>query len=97
MAVFSFRAECPHDINLFAENLTAKQIQFTIRAKDLPLASPRGPRWMGDCAAEVTVDLTLEEMRTLMREQIDTHVMIQSLRELPLDQNSLDRDHTVDF
>jgi hypothetical protein len=97
MTVFSFRAECPHDINRFAETLTAKHIQFTIQARDLPLDFPKGPRWMGDCAAELTTDLTIGEVRQLMNEQHDAHVMIQSLRDLPLDQNSLDRDRTVDF
>lgn len=95
MKTFSFRAECEHDIAEFRKTLERHGIVAELREEKLLIEFHRGPDWMGDMKVELKTEATLEDLRAAMRDQIDTHVMIQSLRELPLSENDLDRDHSI--
>lgn len=86
--VFSFRAECHYDITTFRSIMAESGFRFHMREEPLTL---------GEYAAELRTDLTLDEIRNIMRTQEDSHVMIQTLRELPLDQNGLERDRSVEW
>lgn len=97
MAVFSFRAECEHDMATFANALRAKGIAFEMDVSNLPLMVRGELRESPDMKAELKADMTLREVRLAMAEQEDAHVMIQSLRELPLSENHLGRDNSINW
>jgi uncharacterized protein YajQ (UPF0234 family) len=86
MKTFSFRAECPPDIEEFRK--TVKALKLAIEIREVPLM-------LGESSAELKTDVTLEQIRDTMRRQDDSHVMIQTLRELPLEENSLERNYDV--
>jgi hypothetical protein len=91
MKVFSFRAEWTIDIAEFRALLKRRgysSSSYECTEVLLP---------MGESGAELTIDLSLEQLRSLMRQQQGSHVMIQTLREVPLNENSLVRDHTIPF
>jgi len=86
MPVFSFRAECRLDVDKFTRTVDQSGIASTVRihpdADGLP-----------DVDVEAEFDATLEQLRAILRVQSDSHVIIQTLRELPLVSNSLERDY----
>ena len=86
MKVFSFRAECPGDIAQFRELIQQKALVLNLRQKLLSF---------GEVAVELETMHSLEELRDVMRARNDFHVMLQTLRELPLVENKLDRDPSV--
>lgn len=85
MPVFSFRAECRFDVDKFTHAIDqsgfASQVRIHPDADGFP-----------DVEVEAEFGATPEQLRAILREQSDSHVMIQRLRELPLVSNSLDRD-----
>lgn len=90
---FSFRAECQYNIDALRQNLVFERRVFTLDAVPLPLCGEGGTTIaVPDMAATLVIDMPLENLRNIMRLQEDSHVMVQSLRECPLDQNSLERD-----
>jgi hypothetical protein len=95
MPIYSFRAECRHDVDEFSKTLQGVDPSASFEVKPLLLDSPKGPADVGEVQVEFTTQLSLEMLRVIMRRQIDTHVMIQSMRALPLGQNDLDRDHSI--
>lgn len=93
--VFSCRAECADDINKFAKTLFDKGIIALVEQRTLWLSTPNGPYFAGEMKAQFTLDMELEQLRDLMREQEDAHVMYQSLRELDWNTNKFERDHDL--
>lgn len=90
---FSFRAECQYDIDALRHNLIFERRVFTLDAEPMMLQSRGGPPMaIPDMKATLVIDMSLEQLRNFMRLQEDSHVMVQSLRECPLAQNSLERD-----
>lgn len=87
MPTYSCRAECEHDVGVFVEHLD-----------DLK-CTPKKVIYLGmtEWAIEFDTELTIEEIRNILGAEIDTHVMIQTLRPIPLSQNKLDRDHSVSW
>jgi hypothetical protein len=85
MRTFSFRAECQVDVDALRAlvALAAENGQWTV------LPDPRG---LPDVAVEVLSTITIERLLDLMREVEDGHVMLQTLRPVPLAENSLERD-----
>ena len=83
--VFSFRAECSQDIEVFQALLSGHGVAFKVStypdANGLP-----------DVAVEIKADAPLVRLRELLRQVVDGHVMLQTLRQLPLAQNTLERD-----
>jgi hypothetical protein len=87
MAVFSFRAECDHDVQLFVQNLTAKHLTFKIDVRADPLDLGGKLCWMGDMCANLSIDKSIDELRTIMEEQEDSHVMTRTLLEGSIEEN----------
>lgn len=91
VSLFSFRAECPNDIRDFLN-------AFTQNKPDAVLIVTNGVRDAGfpDCMFELVTDVDLETVRDIMRLVQDGHVMVQSLRQLPMSENSMKRDTGFD-
>lgn len=88
MATFSFRAECSDDANNFQQacqnaNLPVN-LQVTRRDQRIP-----------DVDIEFEAGTPIEALRDVMREIPDGHVMLETLRECPLAENSLERDTNI--
>lgn len=88
MAIFSFRAETRYDANAF---FTSSVPELTISpTKVIPVGLAI------DVKVEFESNGTLEQLREILRKIIDGHVMLETLREVPLDKNSLERDRTIE-
>jgi hypothetical protein len=66
---FRFRAECEHDVNELRRLLGVNQNKFTI------MNTPPFP----DVEVELVIALSLEELRDVMRQVDDGHVMVQTV------------------
>ena len=93
--VYSFRTEYPVDINLFAKTLFEKGHVVLIERLPLWLMGSDGPFFAGEEKVQLTTYLPLEEIQKLMDQQIDAHIMRQTLRELSWNENKFDRDFNV--
>lgn len=92
--LFSFRAECAYDIETLRCRLLADRRVFIMDIFPMPLRGPAGEKIdVPDCGAEITIDMTLQELRDFMYLQQDTHVMTQTLRQCPRSKNSFERDY----
>lgn len=88
MNIFSFRAECFHDVQLFLDATTKNGTTTATIVKP-------DNNGFADHEIEFQSMLPLEELREVMRSIADGHVMVQTLRQCPLSENSLERDKTV--
>jgi hypothetical protein len=96
VAVFSFRAECQHDVTEFQKTLRNLNHVFQLTTHPLLLDIRNGKTLdIGELKVELEIDLTLIQVREIMFQQIDTHVMVESLRAVPLAENDLSRDRGV--
>lgn len=84
VTVVSFRAECSHDIHAFEGELNELDIKFT------RTEYREGPRWP-DVDVEYTVLASLEHVKAVTSELVDSHVMTETMRECPLSENPLTR------
>lgn len=86
--VFSMRAECSVDFNRFME--LAKQnglvVEHTVRPD---------PDGFPDVEIEFASDSTLANIADVIRQVPDGHTMLQTLRPVPLADNSLERDYDI--
>lgn len=85
-SIFSFRAECSVDVRRFLAGLT--EVGIETEASQSPVSGLSGP----DVAVELQATTTLEELRIVARRVEDAHVIVQTLRAVPLAENSLERD-----
>lgn len=93
---FSFRAEWRGDTIAFRQLLAQRGHAFSFKEMPHLLQVRTGkPIDVGEPKVEIQADLTLEQMRDLMREIPDSHIMLESMRELPLDKNPLSRDPSI--
>lgn len=83
MTIYSFRAECPADVDLFEQQCMAAGLGAAVRRVPDPV--------FPDIDVEMVVDAPIEILRNLFRRVLDGHVMIQTLRACPLSENSLER------
>jgi len=83
--VFSFRAECQRDVHAL-ESMLSERTVCTIVPDSMGLP---------DCDVEIRADITLGALMKLIRTIPDGHIMLQTVRAIPLLQNSLDRDFDV--
>ncbi len=83
----SFRAECEHDVRLLFEAILAEGFMLK-RSIDRSQMFP-------DVRVEITTSANLEEIMAIMRTIPDSHVMMQTLRAVPLNENSLEREFPV--
>lgn len=97
MNTFSFRAECTPDVERFCKriSLLAPPI-FKVSTTRLTISVNGEERATGEVAVEVETTLDLECLRDTMRQVVDGHVMLQTLRELPLAKNQLERDYDLE-
>lgn len=89
---FSFRAECSYDVDALRHNLIAARKVFTLDIKPNPLVINGELVSVPDVVATLVIDMSLDDLRRFMNTQQDAHVMVQTVRECPLEQNSLERD-----
>ncbi len=87
MDIYSCRAECEHDVGVFIEHLD------DLKCEPLQVNYLGMTEW----AIEFKSSLPIEQIRKVLATENDTHVMIQTLRALPLDKNNLSRDRNVDW
>ncbi|HCF9660107.1 TPA: hypothetical protein NI776_001834 [Pseudomonas aeruginosa] len=87
---FSFRAEGENDVVLFLAAVEAHR--FTVQGSGTVLPDADG---LPDVDVEIQTSATLEQLQDVLRTLEDSHVMLQTLRQLPLDINSLERDYDL--
>lgn len=88
LRTFSARAECSHD---FIQLLQAPHWFKAVTYKPL-FRSFNAP----DITLEFQTNATLEQLREALRKIDDSHVLMQTLRQCPLEDNSLDRDFDIE-
>ncbi|NNM56499.1 hypothetical protein [Acidocella sp.] len=87
-AIFSFRAECRQDVSEFERRCHIAGLQ--------PLLTIHKVENYPDVHIEMRTVASIEKLKTIMRRVIDSHVMIETLRECPLAENSLEREYECD-
>jgi len=90
MPIYSFRAECQADVDRLQVQLDNVTTQYKLDV------FPHGEGFP-DVKVELTADLEQHEIESMMAGIVDSHVMYQSLRPIPLARNSLDRDYSRDW
>lgn len=88
MAFFSFRAECLHDVEAFERECVLAKITTSMQKR-------RHDEYP-DVDVEVEAPVHIEVLRHVMRNVVDGHVMLQTLRECRLKDNSLERDYDLE-
>ena len=81
--IFSFRAECEHDIRLLFEAMMQQgyRLKRTVKRGIMP-----------DVSVEIRTSATQQEVIELLSQIPDSHVMIQTLRPVLMKDNSMERD-----
>lgn len=86
---FSFRAECLFDVGRFIVAVVEKGVQGSL--VDFRCNAVEH----GEVVGEFKSTMSLEELRDALRELEDSHVMLQTLRQCPLAENSQERDYDL--
>lgn len=94
MKTYSFRAECLMDIERFQRRCRAS-FPHVLKMRKIRLKHEDG-RESGEIAVELHTPLGLDYLRGIMRQVVDGHVMLQTLRPIPLAENKLERDFTIE-
>lgn len=87
LATYSFRAECQADIDAFEKQCGEAGLVVNVQRFPDPV--------FPDVDAEMKAEAPIETLREHLRQVIDGHVMLQTLRACPLNQNSLERDYKL--
>jgi nitrogen regulatory protein PII-like uncharacterized protein len=87
MPLYSFRTECQSDIDSLTELLRLRGISHFLRVVPDAIVPDR--------YMQMESDADIEQIRDAMREVVDGHVMLQTLRPCALAQNSLSRDYDL--
>ncbi len=87
MPPYSFRTECQSDIDRFTELLRVRGILHFLRVVPDTIVPDR--------YVQMESDADIEQIRDAMREVVDGHVMLQTLRPGVLADNSLERDYDL--
>jgi hypothetical protein len=87
MQVYSFRAECPADVEAFQASAAKANIPVVVTH----LVVERDA--FNDTEVEFKSTATLEAIRDAMREIVDGHAMLETVRAVPLSENSLEREY----
>lgn len=91
--VFSFRAECRNDVGVFLRSLMASGV--SVSNADIR-ASTNGNITFPDVFVEIaTSEASVEQLILAARQVEDLHVIEQTLRPVPLADNSLERDPSI--
>ncbi|HGM8087240.1 TPA: hypothetical protein ACKP9S_003611 [Pseudomonas aeruginosa] len=89
LPTFSFRAECEQDAVEFLAAVEGNG--FSVQGTVIPDVTG-----LPDFDVEVRTDANLEQLREVVRTIPDGHVMLQTLRQVPLAGNSLERDYGLE-
>ncbi len=89
MTIFSFRAECPDDLEKLYEAFRGSNLIYQFYSN-----KPQDEEFP-DVRVELETSASLEVIREIMRKVVDGHVMLQTLRECPLSENTLERDYEL--
>lgn len=93
MNIFSFRAECPYDALRFLTNVSEYAVENSLQ---LPgLINFKQDMGYPDVSVEFGCGVSLDNLRTVGRDIEDCHVLVQTLRQVPLDKNNLERDWSL--
>ena len=87
LSVYSFRAELSQDVDKFLYALSQRNIFFKY--------SKQGSSHLPDICVELHTSATIEDLRDVLRTVKDSHVMLETLRALPLSENNLERDISI--
>lgn len=87
MNTFSFRAECRGDVNSFLQKSQDSGIKIIVTK------TVKDTNGFPDMEIEFESEAKLEDLIEAMRKVQDGHVMYQTLRQVPLEQNSLQRNY----
>lgn len=82
--IYSFRAECMHDVKLFLANSNAKTQINALKIIPDQRSSP-------DVKVEIESNASLAQLLALLDNQEDSHVIYETLRPVPLAENPLTR------
>ena len=85
---YKFRAECSHDALTFRDNTIGLTENFTIIPQDIE-GSP-----IPDVDVEFDSEMSLDEIIDEMREVIDGHVMLQTVK--PIEEYTGERDYDLE-
>lgn len=88
LTTFSFRAECDGDAVPFLA--TAEALGHTVHS-----TVHSDTDGFPDVDVEIQTSASLEQLQEVLRGMEDAHVMLQTLRQLPLETNSLERDYDL--
>lgn len=88
MAHFSFRAECPSDVERLKNECNSAGITVSLSVHPYPD--------FPDVDVELESSSSLGILRDQMSKVVDGHVMVQTLRECRLKDNSLERDYKLE-
>lgn len=94
MNIFSFKTELDQDVDTFKAALKPVDPDAVVHTEEFRIGPDRG--WCGEWGMEITTRLDLEQMREVIRHIPDGHVMLQTLLEVPLKQNPLERDFSAE-
>lgn len=92
-AHYSFRAEGVGDVVNYCHTL--HHLAMERREHFGALQIKTDTEGFHECRVEFRSTLGMETLRDVLRKQIDSHVMLETLRPVPLAENSLDRDSSV--
>lgn len=87
MNTFSFRAECQVDVDCFLQKSSDSNIKITVTK------TVKDKDGFPDVEIEFESEAKLEDLIKVMRGVQDGHVMYQTLRQVPLEQNNLHRNY----
>ena len=88
LQTFSFRAECLVDVQAFNKLLSSRGFISELKTEADDAGLP-------DVEVEMKAGATLGQLRELLRHVVDGHVILQTLRPVPLSENSLERDYDL--
>lgn len=87
LLVYSFRAKSSQDVGKFLYALSQRNIFFKY--------SKQGSSNLPDVYVELRTSATIEDLRDVLRTVKDSHVMLETLKALPLSEDNLERDISI--
>jgi hypothetical protein len=93
---YSFRAEYQHDFDEFVREFVHRGHSLSIKqARPNIIETVSVPEFdTGEVLVEFSCELDQGRVEEIIRSMPDSHVMLQSLRPVPLSENSTERDYT---
>lgn len=100
MKVFSFRAECPPDATTFMAEANKQQVIIQITKMHADPGHSFPDRMVEICTVMDEDDndpnINIETLRNVLRGMEDSHVMLETLRECPVEENTGGRDSSIE-